>query len=268
MAESDHAHPRLGTHTQFFSIGDSLPTKTDLRFGMPPVWDQGTLGCSAAYACSAAFAYASKNAMKPSQLFLYYNERLMSGDVGKDQCGSLWDTVRAMRLFGMCPYGEWPSDMPFTEKPEHSCYVRARNHELISVSKVAPSIQSIRGALVLDYPVVIAINIYESFDTTSVANSGMVPVPDTDKEKLMGTHAVCLVGYTQYDCFVVRNSWGQSWGLAGYCMMPFDYLENPKLVASDAIILTAVCSVPTSLKRQREEEEKEEGEEPEAKKPK
>ncbi|MGD0362535.1 MAG: C1 family peptidase, partial [Bryobacteraceae bacterium] len=29
--------------------------------------------------------------------------------------------------------------------------------------------------------------------------------------------------------FIVRNSWGDAWGLKGYCMMPYGYLTDANL---------------------------------------
>jgi len=41
-----------------------------------------------------------------------------------------------------------------------------------------------------------------------------------------GGHAVMAIGYDQADKrFLVRNSWGRRWGMAGYFTMPFEYLE-------------------------------------------
>ena len=54
-----------------------------------------------------------------------------------------------------------------------------------------------------------------------------MPGPD---ERTLGGHAVCAVGYDdQEQRFIVRNSWGSGWGLAGYFKMPYAYLENRNL---------------------------------------
>lgn len=280
MAVDDHEvckhEQRLGTQTLFFSMCDKLPTKTDMRFGMPPVTDTGTRGSSAAHACCAAFAHAAKNTMQPSQRFLEYNSMQMlegSEPGGGAPSGALWATIRAMRQFGMCPYEEWTSEMPMGDKPEQSCYAQARKHELLGVTTVAPSVESIRGAIALDFSVLVTIKIYESFTNPGVAYSGMVPVPNKVAEKCMGELTVLIVGYTNYDCFVVRNSWGQSWGLAGYCHVPVDYFSDPELMASDFVVFTSVVSFSNKRPRAEAEPEAQGGKdeklpESEAKKPK
>ena len=48
---------------------------------------------------------------------------------------------------------------------------------------------------------------------------------------LLGGHAVAVVGYDDAaQVFIVRNSWGTGWGMAGYFTMPYAYFET---LASD-----------------------------------
>ena len=52
-------------------------------------------------------------------------------------------------------------------------------------------------------------------------------------ERVVGGHAVCAVGYDDAkQWFIVRNSWGASWGDHGYFYMPYDYLTNASLSSS------------------------------------
>ncbi len=49
-------------------------------------------------------------------------------------------------------------------------------------------------------------------------------------EKSIGGHAVMAVGYDDgKQCFIVRNSWGSGWGLAGYFLMPYAYISQSSL---------------------------------------
>jgi C1A family cysteine protease len=57
-----------------------------------------------------------------------------------------------------------------------------------------------------------------------------MPQPD---EQVLGGHAVLAVGYDDpSQRFIVRNSWGDAWGQAGYFTMPYAYLTTRGL-ASD-----------------------------------
>ena len=82
------------------------------------------------------------------------------------------------------------------------------------------------------YPFVFGFTVLSSFETQEVADTGVMPMP-ADGDKQLGGHAVCCVGYDDdKQCFVVRNSWGSSWGDGGYFYMPYKYMTDSGL-ASD-----------------------------------
>jgi C1A family cysteine protease len=54
-----------------------------------------------------------------------------------------------------------------------------------------------------------------------------MPIPKPDKEKLLGGHAVLAVGYSnKRSCFLIRNSWGDGYGMNGYFLMPYDFITS------------------------------------------
>jgi C1A family cysteine protease len=49
-------------------------------------------------------------------------------------------------------------------------------------------------------------------------------------EQTLGGHAVLAVGYDDTTTrFIVRNSWGQDWGMRGYFTMPYPYVLDSNL---------------------------------------
>ena len=71
--------------------------------------------------------------------------------------------------------------------------------------------------------------VYASFESPEVAKTGIVPMPSTN-EQVVGGHAVMAVGYDDSTReFIVRNSWGTTWGIKGYFMMPYAYLMDTNL---------------------------------------
>jgi C1A family cysteine protease len=81
------------------------------------------------------------------------------------------------------------------------------------------------------YPFVVGFSVYESFESSDVAEGGRVPMPGPG-ESLLGGHAVVAVGYDEPQRrFIIRNSWGTSWGMRGYGTMPYDYLLDDGLSA-------------------------------------
>jgi C1A family cysteine protease len=72
-------------------------------------------------------------------------------------------------------------------------------------------------------------SVYDSFESDEVAKTGIVPMP-MKSESLLGGHATMAVGYDdKTQRFLVRNSWGESWGMKGYFTIPYAYLENRSL---------------------------------------
>ena len=82
--------------------------------------------------------------------------------------------------------------------------------------------------------------VHESFESSSVARSGIVLMPEPD-EKVLGGHEVLAVGYLrgEPEYVLVRNSWGsrqtggRGWGLhgSGYFLMPWRMILDPKICA-------------------------------------
>ena len=49
-------------------------------------------------------------------------------------------------------------------------------------------------------------------------------------EQLVGGHAVMAVGYDDSQGrFIVRNSWGDGWGMGGYFTFPYAYMTQRSL---------------------------------------
>jgi hypothetical protein len=87
--------------------------------------------------------------------------------------------------------------------------------------------------------------VYESFQTQTVAKTGVVPMPDIKKEKLIGGHAIALNGYDdEKKVFTFQNSWSQSWGDNGYGYIPYSFIDDSNLTA-DCHIITS-CEIDKS----------------------
>ena len=176
----------------------------------------------------------------PSRLFIYYNERAMEGTINSDSGAAIRDGIKSVAALGDCPETAIPGFVgwnyrikDFMVKPSPACYAQALKYKAVQYAKVAQDRASIKQCLAQGYPIVFGFSVYDSFESQAVANNGFVPMPDTKNEKLLGGHAVVAVGYDDVNGrYIVRNSWGKGWGQAGYCTMPYEYLEDANL-ASD-----------------------------------
>ena len=222
------------TYTAPAAILSKLPKKVDLRQNCPPVYDQGQLGSCTANAIGGAFEFELMKQKAPdfipSRLFIYYNERVIENTVNSDSGAQIRDGVKSVNKKGVCPEDMWPYNISeFTQKPHSVCYTDALKHQVLSYQRVVTDANHMKGCLAEGYPFIFGFTVYESFESSQVAQTGVVNMPHK-KEKVLGGHAVLAVGYDDISKrFIVHNSWGVNWGQSGYFTIPYDYLTNPNL---------------------------------------
>ncbi len=220
------------SYTVLSKTMDKLPEMVDLREKLPPVYNQGSLKSCTANAIAAAIEYEftkqdAKAALMPSRLFIYYNEREIENTVETDCGGQIRNGIKTIASIGVCTETLWPY-IPgyFAKKPSAACYKEAIKHKAIKYKRVTQELKQIKGCLAEGFPVVVGLTVYSAFESSEVAQTGILNLPASD-EKQLGGHAVLLVGYDDADKhFIMRNSWGDSWGINGYFRIPFEYLTN------------------------------------------
>ena len=216
----------------------TLPASVDLRPGCPPVYDQGQLGSCTGNAIAGALEFDQKkegaaDVFAPSRLFIYFNERTMEGTVKSDSGAQIRDGIKSVAVMGACHEDLWPYDIAkFASKPSKAAFSDARKHTAVSYQRVSQDLTQLRGCIAAGYPFVFGFTVYDSFESKDVASSGHAPMPASG-ESVLGGHAVLAVGYEDANqWFVVRNSWGDGWGMSGYFTLPYAYLTQSNL-ASD-----------------------------------
>jgi len=202
----------------------------DLRVGCSAIENQGRLGSCTAQALAGNLEFLDNNLdgayTDVSRLFIYYNERALIDTIDYDSGASLRDGIKTLKNDGACEEVLWPYRIDkFDDKPPQHCYDEAKEHRIESYHRIR-SLSEMLACLSEGYPFVFGFTVYESFETDKVAKSGKAPMPKKD-EKALGGHAVMAVGYSQDDeRFLVRNSWGEAWGMKGYFTLPYRYLET------------------------------------------
>ena len=212
----------------------TLPEKVDLRPQMPACYDQGQLGSCTAQGIAACIQYdhnkQNEGDLMPSRLFIYYNERKLEGTVNSDSGAAIRDGIKVVNSQGVCPESIWPYIISkFTKKPSCKSYKNALLDKALQYQAVGQTLNEIKSALASGFPVVFGFTVYESFESQTVATTGVVPMPK-DGESTLGGHCTVIVGYDNSTSeFIVRNSWGSAWGILGHCYMPFEYILNSQL---------------------------------------
>lgn len=214
---------------------EALPERVDLRRDCPPVYDQGELGSCTANAIAAAFEFDQMkerlpSIFTPSRLFIYYNERAMEGTVSIDAGAQIRDGIKSVAAQGAPPESLWPYDVAkFAQQPPPSVYAAALQSTALLYFRLNQRADVLKGCLASGYPFVFGFTVYEGFEGQEVASTGHAGMP-TFGESVIGGHAVLAVGYDDPDgWFLVRNSWGQTWGLEGYFTLPYAYVLSASL---------------------------------------
>ncbi|HTX99294.1 MAG TPA: C1 family peptidase [Bacteroidota bacterium] len=210
-----------------------LPHQVDLRSLCSPVENQGNLGSCTANALAGALEFLELKNKKPlvdlSRLFIYYNERVLEHTVKTDSGAMLRDGIKTLAKQGVCREKIWPYVVSkFAVKPTAKCYKEALTHTITSYHRIL-TLDEMLECLAEGYPFVFGFTVYESFESSAVAQSGVVQMPQPG-ERVLGGHAVMAAGYDDAARrIIVRNSWGPDWGMGGYFTMPFDYISDRNL---------------------------------------
>lgn len=223
----------------------TLPGSFDLRQWCAPIEDQSQIGSCTANAGVGLIEYFERKAfgnhIDASRLFLYKATRNLmqvTGDTG----AYIRSALGAMVLFGIPPEKYWPYDISkFDDEPSAFLYAFAENFKGIQYYRLDPVgvtpdalLAGIKANIAAGLPAEFGFTVYDSIKQASA--TGKIPFPCRG-EKVVGGHAIDAVGYDDKmkipnaNCdagttgaFLIRNSWGTSWGDRGYGWLPYDYV--------------------------------------------
>ena len=225
---------------------DSVPAVTDLRQWCSPIDDQGQLGSCTGHGTAACIEYMdrrySNKQTEVSRLFIYYYERLIEGSINSDSGAQIRDGIKATYTYGAPLESLWPYDVTkFKVPPSPAAVQDAANRKVTLYENIADGdYQGCINALASGYPVIIGFDVYKSFESEQVADTGMMPYPNVHAEQCLGGHCVLLVGYdNNKNVFIVRNSWGTGWGDNGYFYMPYKVIQDTTM-SSDFWVIKSV----------------------------
>jgi C1A family cysteine protease len=202
--------------------------KVDLRQFDSPIANQGQLGACTAFAVVKGLReFLLIRDHKPlvplSPLFLYYQERKFEGTVGTDSGARLSSGMKVLQDVGTSPEDIWPYVIAnYAIEPVPLAMAAATQYRVSGI-KPLDGLKEIKAELDKQNAVVFAMTVYQSFARPV---NGVIPVPDTRNEKILGGHALECVGYDDFKGWLImKNSWGPDWGDHGYFYMPYDIFD-------------------------------------------
>jgi hypothetical protein len=203
-------------------------------------------GCASADSVEILNSLEGRPKVQLSRLFIYTLARNFMdsdgdgrSDIDKDKGTTLRLCFEVLSKFGVCredlpiDQGGWPyeletfSDLPkrLNELPSLRSMRAATGHRIHSYYRIEDSdsarLDLIIAALRANHPVVFGTDVSEAFTMMRGSAANLVGPP---KGPIAGGHAMVVVGYLKGQGFIIKNSWGKSWGLDGFCVMKPEYL--------------------------------------------
>ena len=205
-----------------------------------PILDQSTLGSCVAHSAYVLFYIESKKKINLSRLHLYFCSRALDNfSLTQDTGVTIRGCMKAIKNYKLCDEKRWGYVLSnFAKLPPADAFVQTYNLTQFTYTFLPQVLETILNCLSNGHPIMLGIYLYNSFETSVVDKYGVVPIPNPQKEKLLGGHAISLVGFdVPRKYFKFQNSWGTAWGDKGYGYIPFDYILN-KTLASDLVTVS------------------------------
>lgn len=247
----DHRDHIFNLKNKILKPGQVAPT-CDLTAGMPTPYDQLNLGSCTGNGWAGVMEYREaqqgETSGTPSRLFIYQNELIADGCFGQDNGAQIRDGAKVVANLGVPPESVWPYDLSqFTVKPPDSVYQQAKKYEALAYERIlvggpgAP----MRTAISMGLPIVFGMPVPDYFEQGWDPATQPLPVPGPNAN-IIGGHCMVVVGYDfslqrfRVPVFKVRNSWGPSWGEAGYCYLDYRWFAADQSLASDMWVVQKV----------------------------
>lgn len=256
------------------AVAKQTLSSVDLRKDLTSeIINQGLLNsCSACAIAVAAELYLIKDNqpfinehasnIDASQMFIYYNERVIEGKVDLNAPVYIRDGIKSLFKNGICSEISWPypeTTLPtsikkivktgsiaeisatlekalkdnetelhaaISETPSKAAVNQAKKHIINRYCKLTLNngLADLKLSLSKGFPVIFGMMVPRSFYLTPASGVFTMPKPD---EIRLGGHAVLAVGYNDAkQHFIVRNSWGEEFGDKGYCYIPYDFITG------------------------------------------
>ena len=137
---------------------------------------------------------------------------------------SLKAAMDILRKYGAVPESMLPfhiGNAMYTGN-ENTFYATAATRRIASYFNLAKNLGDWRAWLAAHGPILAGLSVDATWDNATATHGKL----DTFQPKTVrGGHAVCIVGYTADQRFIIRNSWGTTWGDHGFAYASEAYIN-------------------------------------------
>jgi hypothetical protein len=218
------------------------PEMLDYRSDLPPAWNQGADGPCSAFTVAAMKMWQEKrnigltDELSPYFVYNFRKNRPESGMYPRD-------TMQILQKKGI-PLSKsykksWKDQL---DKIPGEVLKEAKNHTISGYAKVQ-TVEGLKKSLWKHGPAYISMPVYNGSMNFWYKRRG---------DKMLGGHAILVVGYNKGG-FILRNSWGTSWGDKGHAVYPYSHFgshwEIWTAVDADSRVLLPVTTSSKSIFR-------------------
>jgi len=157
-----------------------------------------------------------------SEQWLYYKCKEID-DWPKEEGTSIRYAMKILNKVGVPCENAWPYNDSYVGKPKRWANLVSRwalGGEYLRLETPEDIINSLGN----NGPLPIGVGVFVEMFYTGL--DGIVKYP-SNPDQCYGGHAICLVGWNpETKMFKFKNSWGTSWGQAGYGYLTYDYIKD------------------------------------------
>lgn len=190
-----------------------FPDEVDLRSSLPKIRNQGSYGACMAFSACCAKEYQERIDYNFQEYFspkFFYGQRTNKNTPG--MYGR--DAMKILRRIGVCYEKSCPYKDIDDASYDYSPHFEEAKHHIISHYAQVHDIESACHAIAEQGVCLITVPVYKK--ENDIWNK------ESDNDPFLGGHAMAIVGYSvKKKHFIIRNSWGTSFGDKGYCYYPF-----------------------------------------------
>jgi C1A family cysteine protease len=219
-----------------------IPVSFSLKNKISTVLDQGALGSCVSNVIAQSILMANIFPSCISRLDHYYYGRVALGIgmpniyknyyLNEDVGLNIRTAFKILSSYGYALETSWPYNISQYKTKPKCDQITYKNYNYQFINNNGPGLISNLKSFIItnEAPIVFGLLIYDSFYSNSVTKTGLVPLPNTQKEKYWGNHCMLIIGWDDTkSLFTCVNSWGSGWGDNGYCYLPYNFITNSKL---------------------------------------
>ena len=216
----------------------------DLRSADWPIRNQGATGACVGFAAAGVLHWHYRQAdllrgdERPSSRFIWMankeTDRLISFPTTFIESAGTQTkfALRIARRYGCVPESTLPMGGKLSSLSVAAFYAQAAKYRISSYHNLGSDLHRWRKWLSNQGPILVRVAVDRTWDrATRTAGKLDAYLADT----VRGGHAACLVGYTTSG-FIVRNSWGPTWGDGGFAYATGAYAANAFTEAYGAVL--------------------------------